>query len=113
MDRTTGVVIAAVAAILVGGFVAVSLSHNATADYAIFLGGPAVSGLIGALILRKTTAVQADVATVKEATNGVLTGSLAEIKDALGAASTERQAIASDVATIAATPTIPEQGTGT
>jgi hypothetical protein len=102
MDKVTAIAITAVAAILVGGFVAITLSHNGTQDYLILLGGPAVSGLLGALILKRTVAVQQDLATVKEATNGALTGSLAEIKDALGAASTERKAIASDAPAVQA-----------
>jgi hypothetical protein len=94
MDKVTALAVTAVAAILVGGFVAITLSHNPTQDYLILLGGPAVSGLLGALILKRTTAVQQDLATVKEATNGALTGALTDIKDTLATASVERQDIA-------------------
>jgi hypothetical protein len=94
MDKVTALVLGVVAAILVGGFVAITLTHNATQDYMILLSGPAISGIVGALLLKRTAAVQADVTKVKVATNGMLTARLTDIQDTLAAASTERQDIA-------------------
>ena len=94
MDKVTALALTVVVAVLVGGFVAITLTHNATQDYLILLAGPAVSGVLGALILKKGATVAADVKAVKVATNGMLTARLTDIQDTLAAASTERQDIA-------------------
>lgn len=100
MDKTTALVVFAITMILVGGFVALSFNNRDTASYAIFLSGPAVSALLGGVILRLQTRVQKDVAEVKAATNGQLDAKFAQVTDGLHAASTERRTIAADVAAV-------------
>jgi hypothetical protein len=94
MDKVTAWAIGGVAAILVTGFVVITVTGNATSDYLILLGGPAVSGLLGSLILKRQATVQADVAEVKHATNGLMDARFADVGEKLDAAATDRQEIA-------------------
>jgi hypothetical protein len=94
MDRTTAYVLVVVTTILISGFVVLSVTHTDTTLYAVFLGGPAVAGLLGALLTKRTAAVQAVLADVKEATNGLLSARFADVTHKLDDASAERQDIA-------------------
>jgi hypothetical protein len=94
MDRVTATLLAAVSVVLIGGFVLLTLTGHDTGSYALFLGGPAVSAVIGAVLVKRTAAVQADVTKVKTATDGLLTARFAHQDQRMDDASVERQDIA-------------------
>jgi hypothetical protein len=94
MDRTLGALVLGVALLLVGGFVALALSGHPTDLYVLFVSGPMVSALVGALLTRKVGAVQAIAETVAHQTNGILTGRLDSVDSQLQDASDERTRIA-------------------
>lgn len=96
---------------LISGFVVLSALQRDTVSYLVFVSGPAVTAIVGALLAKRTALIASDVATVKHQTDGLLSA-------AFTAASDERQGIAetahADAVTLAAaTPPPPDDGAPT
>jgi len=94
LDKTTAVIGGLGALVLVLGFVVLTAIGRDTTSYVIFVSGPLVSTLVGLVLSRKVSAVQATADEVKVATNGILGARLNSLDDQLAAASDERTAIA-------------------
>lgn len=94
MDRTVAALVGVVVLVLVGGFVTLALTRNATDAYALFVSGPIVTGLVGIALSRKVGAVQSIAEDVRTATNGVLSGRLDSVDTALRDAEMHRATIA-------------------
>lgn len=94
MDKTTAGALIAVLALLVSGFVALSLRGVATTEYLLFLGGPVVSALVGLVLTKRTAALQATTDVVAHQTNSLLQTKLTNIATALDDAVVDRHAIA-------------------
>lgn len=93
-DTTTLVVSGVVFLVLVSGYVTLAALHIDTIGYAVFVTGPIVSTIVGAVLARRVGAVQAVAEDVRKATNGMLTTRLDLVDDQLVAASAERQVLA-------------------
>lgn len=94
IDKATAAVIGAVAFVLIGGYVVLAALRVDTVGYAVFVTGPVVSTIVGAVLARKVAVVKAVAEDVKQATNGLLSVRLDSLDTQLASASDERAAIA-------------------
>jgi len=72
-DRTTAILIGSLSVLLVSGFVALSVIGVDTTAYVVFLSGPLMTSVVGAVLSHKVTSVQATVKAVGNQTNGIAT----------------------------------------
>jgi hypothetical protein len=70
-DQGTALLALVMVVTLVGGFVGLSIAGLDTAEYTLFLAGPAVSAAVGTVLAGKVKTVQATVAKVEAQTNGI------------------------------------------
>lgn len=87
MDKTTAGAILGVLALLVTGFIVLSVRGVATTDYLLFLSGPIVSALVGLVLTKRTVALQNATDTVVHQTNSLLTNRLDKIEGEVTGAS--------------------------
>jgi hypothetical protein len=73
VDRTTLTVSACGLVALVTGFVVLAETGNDTSAYVLFVSGPLVSTLVGALLVRKVSVVKKVAEDVRKQTNGIIT----------------------------------------
>lgn len=83
-----------VALVLVVGFVALAATNHDTSAFVVFVSGPLVSTLVGAVLVKRVAAVQTISETVETQTNSLLSNRLTHIDGALLDAKTERETIA-------------------
>lgn len=76
MDRTTATLLVALGVSVLTAFTLLTLAGRDTTSLALLLAGPTVSGVVGALLAKRTAAVGADVQVVKHQTNSLLTNRL-------------------------------------
>lgn len=69
----------AVLVVLVAGYVILADRGRDVSSYAIFLGGPLVSSIVGVILTKRVAAVQASTDTVVHQTNSILTARLDHI----------------------------------
>lgn len=84
------VALVAVLLILVAGYVILASNGRDVSSYAIFLGGPIVSAIVGAVLAQRSSRVEAVVQQVKHQTNSLLTAHLDDITGQLEAARIDR-----------------------
>lgn len=84
-----------VAVLLVGGFVTIIATGHDAAEYVVFVTGPVVSALVGAVLVKRVAAVQNVTDVVAHQTNSLLSTRLTAIDGALSEAKSERETIAS------------------
>lgn len=112
MDTATVVLVAILGTVLVSGFVVLSALGRDTTSYLLFLGGPAVTGIVGAVLNRRVAVVADVVETAAASTKAVVedTGAdldrhLSEQDEVLGAAA--RSAAAAHRAVAGPVPGLP------
>lgn len=76
--------------VLVAGFVLLAWAGRDVSAYALFIGGPVVSAVVGVLITRRVATVSSDLAAVKHQTNSLLSVRLDTIDGELAAAAQDR-----------------------
>lgn len=72
MDIVTAALLIAVAILLVAGYIVLALAGKDTSTYVVFIGGPAVTGIVGTIVARRVTGVQAVVAATSAETHDVV-----------------------------------------
>lgn len=70
-DRATVVLLAVMSMVLVAGFVTLAVLGVDTTAYVVFLSGPLLTTIVGAVLSHKVAAVKQIVGYVQEQTNGI------------------------------------------
>lgn len=94
MEKSLLVALVATLTILTTGYVILASNDRDTSSYAIFLGGPLVSAIVGAILAQRSARVEAVVQQVKHQTDGLLTARLDSVDRQLSAAHVDRTDIA-------------------
>jgi hypothetical protein len=84
-DRTTAVLISALSIVLVTGFVALSVIGVDTTAYVVFLSGPLMTSVVGAVLSHKVMGIQTTMRAVEHQTNGIATAQRASLEAHLDA----------------------------
>lgn len=77
ISTSSSIVLVALVLVLVGGFVSLIITGHDTNTYTLFVAGPLVTTLVGAILSRRVKVVEAVARTVQEQTNGLLTAKVA------------------------------------
>lgn len=99
MDRAVAWLLVALGVAVLGAFTVLTLAGRDTTSLALLLAGPTVSGVVGALLAKRTAAVGADVAVVRHQTNTMLSDHLDALGGQLDDAHDDRLRIAGQVRT--------------
>lgn len=83
LDAGTVVLVGVLGVVLVAGFVVLAALGRDTTSYLLFLGGPAVSGIVGALLSRRVTAVTSTVETRAAETRALVEDSVSDLDNHL------------------------------
>lgn len=70
---------------LIGGFVALSIAGRDTISYALFVGGPLVTTIVGGILAQRQTAVEKVARVIEQQTNGLMSDQFAGVHDHLDA----------------------------
>lgn len=97
-------VLGALVIVLVGGFLALVLTGRDTSTYTLFVAGPLVTSVIGAILSQRVAKVESIAQTVKRQTDGQLTAQLAGIHDHLDTQTVQIVEAVQPVATSAPVP---------
>lgn len=77
------VLIGVLVLVLIGGFVALAIAGRDTLPYALFVGGPLVTSIVGGVLAQRVTAVERVARTVEAQTNGAMSAQFADVHDHL------------------------------
>jgi hypothetical protein len=75
--------------VLVAGFLVLVLTEHDTATYSLFVAGPLVTSVVGAVVARRVRVVEDVARTVESQTNGLLSSNFAGMHDHLDAQTVE------------------------
>jgi hypothetical protein len=95
-DRGTLILIGVLGTVLVTGFVVLSALGRDTSGYLLFLGGPAVSAIVGGVLSRRVSHVQEQVTTTAGETQAVVVESASDLASHIDAQHETIQAAAED-----------------
>jgi len=74
LERPVLITMAAVGALLIAGYVVLAALGRDTTGYVLFLGGPAMTSIVGAILTKRISHVQATVTETQAKTQDVLDG---------------------------------------
>jgi hypothetical protein len=95
-DRGTLALIGLLGTVLVAGYVVLSALGRDTTGYLLFLGGPAVSAIVGAVLSRRVSHVEGQVVTTAGETQAVLEDATSDLDRHLSEQDDVLQAAAQD-----------------
>lgn len=97
LDRATAIALGVVVFVLVAGFVVLSALGRDTVGYTLLLGGPAVTAIVGAIVGRRVSAVQATVAAAQVETTAQVHDATVGLDAHLSAQDSTLRSIAAEV----------------
>jgi hypothetical protein len=86
---STLVILSGLFVVLVAGFLVLVLTEHDTATYSLFVAGPLVTSVVGAVVARRVRVVEGVARIVESQTNGLLSSNLAGLHDHLDAQTVE------------------------
>lgn len=98
LDGLTVVLVLVLGTVLVAGYVVLAALGRDTTGYLLFLGGPAVTGIVGAVLNRRVQHVSTAVATTQAETRAVVEDGLTDLEAHLGEQDEVLSATAADAA---------------